>query len=128
MRPRARRTAATPRAAGNFTLGWSRLLQFAGDALALKHRRYEDRGDLHAGENDFKAAWQGVVAQARKAEEAQGRGLAVVYAGGRQLVAVRHDALVALQLANRPPRYFRRAGRVSRPGVNPKPGGPPSSR
>jgi hypothetical protein len=58
-----KRTASTPRAEGNFALGRSRLLKFAGDALPLKHRRYEDRGDLHARENDFKAAWQGVVAQ-----------------------------------------------------------------
>jgi hypothetical protein len=34
-----------------------RLLQFAGDALALKRRKYKDSGDLHAGENDFNAAW-----------------------------------------------------------------------
>jgi hypothetical protein len=55
------------------------------------------------------------VAQARKAdkaqaEEAPGRELPVIYTGDRQLVVVRHDALAALQLANRPPRYFRRVG------------------
>jgi hypothetical protein len=64
--------------------------------------------------------WQGVVAEARKAEEAQGRELADIYTGDRQLVAVRHDALAALKLANRPPRYFRRAGCVSRLGVKPE--------
>ena len=100
-------------------------MKFAGDALALKHRRYEDRGDLHARENDFKAAWQGVVAQARKAEkarpeEAQGRELPVINTGDRQMIAVRHDALAALKPANRPPRYFRRAGCVGRLGVNPE--------
>jgi hypothetical protein len=55
MRPRARRTTATPGAAGNFTLGRSRLLKFTWDVV-LKHRKYKDRGDLHARENDFKAA------------------------------------------------------------------------
>jgi hypothetical protein len=38
-----------------------------GDALALKRRKYKPPGDLHAGETDFNAAWQGVVAEARKA-------------------------------------------------------------
>jgi hypothetical protein len=60
------------------------------------------------------------VAEARKAEEAQGRELPVVYTGDRQLVAVRHDALAALKPSNRPPRYFRRAGCVSRLWVNPE--------
>jgi hypothetical protein len=120
MRPRARRTAATPGAAGTVTLGRLRFLQFTGDALAHKRRKYKTaaapshsqgggvdtsalgaelsalaqgpekarvpapkraaptvkrctllytpllgrshRGDLHAGENDFQAVWQGVVA------------------------------------------------------------------
>jgi hypothetical protein len=64
--------------------------------------------------------WQGVVAEARNAEEAQGRELPVVYTGDRQLVAVRHDALAALMPSNRPPRYFRRAGCVGRLWVNPE--------
>ena len=55
-----------------------------------------------------------------QAEGAQGRELAVIYTGDRQLVAVRHDALTALKPASRPPRYFRRAGCVSRLGVNPE--------
>jgi hypothetical protein len=59
-------------------------------------------------------------AEKAQAEGAQGRELAVIYTGDRQLVAVRHDALAALELANRPPRYFRRAGRVSRLWVSPE--------
>jgi hypothetical protein len=59
-----------------------------GDALVLKHRKYKDRGDPHAGENDFQAAWQKVVAQARKAEvaqaeETQGREVPVIYTNDR---------------------------------------------
>jgi hypothetical protein len=44
-------------------LGRLRFMEFAGDALALKRRKYKEPGDLDAGEIDFKAAWQGVVAQ-----------------------------------------------------------------
>jgi hypothetical protein len=43
MRPRARRAAATQRAAGTVTLRRSRLLKFAGDVLALKHRNIRPR-------------------------------------------------------------------------------------
>jgi hypothetical protein len=87
-----------------------------------------DRGYLQAGKTDFKAAWQGVVAQARKAEEARGRELAGIYTGDRQMVVIHHDALTAPKPANRPHRYIRRAGRVSRLGGNPKPSRPRPTR
>jgi hypothetical protein len=75
-----------------------RFLRFTGDVLVLKHGTYKDPSDLHVGESDFRAAWQEVVAQARKAENAQaeevrGRELPVIYTSNRQLVDIRHDAL-----------------------------------
>ena len=54
-----------PRDTGLIAHGFREMVrsrEFAGDALALKRRKYKDPGDLHAGENDFQAAWQGVVA------------------------------------------------------------------
>jgi hypothetical protein len=100
-----------------------RRLKFRGDVLVLNHEKYKDPSDLHLGEQDFRAAWQAVVARAQKAEdnrEEPGGDLPVIYTSNRQLVDIRREALAALQRANQPPRHFHRAGCVCRLWVDPE--------